>query len=51
MMRALDASVRSEIEFLIGEMAKLNKKISDLESVTVRQGSYLNKIASEQDNE
>ena len=49
-MRAIDASVRSEIEYLVGEIAKLNKKINDLESVTVRQGSFLNKIASEQDD-
>lgn len=41
----------AESEYILSEIAKLNKKISDLESLMVRQGNFLNKIASEQEND
>ncbi len=46
----MNSNDRSEIEYLLNEVTKLNKKVSLLEDSLTRQGDYLNKIASDVDN-
>ena len=38
-----------EIDYLVGELMALKKKVNDLEHDISRQGGYLKKIASEVD--
>ena len=43
------AVTRSEIDYVVGEIMNLKKKISDLESTVTRQGNFINKVASDVD--
>jgi len=38
-----------EIDYVIGELMALKKQVSDLESAISRQGTFINKIASDVD--
>lgn len=43
----MNSNDRSEIEYLLDEVNKLNKKLTLLEDSLTKQGNYLNKIASD----
>ncbi len=38
-----------EIDYLVGELMALKKKVDDLEHSISKQGTYLNKLASDVD--
>ncbi len=46
----MNSNARSEMEYLMNEVTQLKKKVSLLEDSLTKQGNYLNKIASDVDN-